>query len=106
MELPIEIWQKILENTTDKNTCQNLYNSFTQNTRNELKNTFSEKIMQFEENVGILTTKSVFIYNDEKIYELDGDYINIKFRPKTNEIIILKRDGKIILYNYLTKIII
>jgi len=106
MELPIEIWQKILENTTDKNTCQNLYNSFAQNTRDELKNIFSEKIMQFEQYVGILTTKSVFIYNDEKISELDGDYINIKFRPKTNEIIILKRDGKIILYNYLTKNIV
>jgi len=106
MELPIEIWQKILENTTDKNTCQNLYNSFAQNTRNELKNIFSEKIMQFEQYVGILTTKSVFIYNDEKISELDGDYINIKFRFKTNEIIILKRDGKIILYNYLTKNIV
>jgi len=67
MDLPTDLWGKILEKTRSIKTCDKLYDSFSNETRAELKEAY-------ESHKDRITLKMVFAFNN-KLSFYDGDYL-------------------------------
>ena len=67
MDLPTELWGKILEKTRSIKTCDKLYDSFSNETRAELKEAYKSHKDR-------ITLKMVFAFNN-KLSFYDGDYL-------------------------------
>ena len=67
MDLPTDLWRKILEKTRSIKTCDKLYNFFPNETRAELKEAY-------ESHKDSITLKMVFAFNN-KLAFYDSDYL-------------------------------
>jgi len=107
MELPIEIWRKILLETTTKISCKNLFDSFPNLIKKYVEMDYHNHYYYLQTTIGIVYFGKVFIFvNNQKINVFSNKsciFTIIKFRPNSQEIAIGSDEGHIYLYNYISK---
>jgi len=105
MSLPSEVWSIILQKTTDKKSCKNLYKSLPNYIQISLEDDYLKHYGMFKHLLCLAIDKEIVIYyKDKQIkYLKHEDCIHtVKFRPKTNHIIFSDSCGDIYLWDYLT----
>ena len=107
MSLPSEIWRIILQKTSDKKSCKNLYKSLPKSIQLYIEDDYINHYGIFKKLLCISSNKRILLYYKEKQIRIlhHSDYVhNVRFRPNSNQIIFSDSCGDIYIWDYVTNI--
>ena len=107
MSLPSEIWRIILQKTSDKKSCKNLYKSLPKSIQLYIEDDYINHYGIFKKLLCISSNKRILLYYKEKQIRIlhHCDYVhNVRFRPNSNQIIFSDSCGNIYIWDYVTNI--
>lgn len=101
MDLPIEIWEKILNFCVDKESCENLFNSLP--FKDQLEPSYYTKIDSFKQIYLVIIKNILIIFKDNLEYHIKDFGIFIKdtfFTRYRNEVIVLLENNEVFYHDF------
>jgi len=96
MDLPCDIWIKILLHLKSSKNCKKLYNALPCSIQNDIKEIYDKHMESIADKIICNYGNKILLYKDDKLVNIEDNEIKfVKFIPITDEMVIATNDGRI-----------